>query len=347
MKQLGIEQLRNKFFHKDSLKCSNEIIKNDQIDLIITDPPFAINARSLDKHYHRDESHVIDGYVEWSADSYFAKTRCWVREAERILRPGGSIYVVSGYTHLREILNALDESSLKERNHLIWKFQFGVSATKKFVTSHYHVLYYTKPGGEVTWNQYCRYGQLDKTDTGASRQYQDLEDVWTINKEYKPGKKKNKNELPTQLLAKMIQYSSNPDDLILDFFLGGFSTAIVAKGLNRDSCGFEISEDAYQHGVEVFQETEAGCLLNPPLVPIGVNDKPLNQGKPISDVERSEILKAFADGKKFGARKKEVMEEVMGNYQRGYWSIEKILKEAGGWTNLNASIDTETIHGRG
>ena len=114
-----------------------------------------------------------------------------------------------------------------------------------------------------------------------------------------------------------------------------------------DSCGFEISEDAYQHGVGVFQETEAGCLLNPPLVPIGVNDKPLNQGKPISDVERSEILKAFADGKKFGARKKEVMEEVMGNYQRGYWSIEKILKEAGGWTNLNASIDTETIHGRG
>ena len=99
------------------------------------------------------------------------------------------------------------------------------------------------------------------------------------------------------------------------------------------------SEDAYQHGVEVFQETEAGCLLNPPLVPIGVNDKPLNQGKPISAVERSEILKAFADGKKFGARKKEVMEEVMGNYQRGYWSIEKILKEAGGWTNLNASTD--------
>ena len=39
-----------------------------------------------------------------------------------------------------------------------------------------------------------------------------------INREYKPNQIKNKNELPTQLLIKMMQYSSNENDLICDFF---------------------------------------------------------------------------------------------------------------------------------
>lgn len=48
----------------------------------------------------------------------------------------------------------------------------------------------------------------------------------------------------------MILYSSNPDDLVCDFFLGSFSTAKVALSLGRQACGFEINKNAFDYQME-------------------------------------------------------------------------------------------------
>jgi site-specific DNA-methyltransferase (adenine-specific) len=53
--------------------------------------------------------------------------------------------------------------------------------------------------------------------------------VWTIRREYHPGQKKNRNQLPSKLLARMIQLGSRPGDLVCDFFLGSFSTARASR----------------------------------------------------------------------------------------------------------------------
>ena len=72
-----------------------------------------------------------------------------------------------------------------------------------------------------------------------------MEDVWYIRKEYKTGEVKNKNELPRALVRKMLQYSSNEGDVVADFFLGGFSTAIEAKAAGRIPVGFEANPLAF------------------------------------------------------------------------------------------------------
>ncbi|MBU4334566.1 MAG: DNA-directed RNA polymerase subunit beta, partial [Candidatus Omnitrophica bacterium] len=92
--------------------------------------------------------------------------------------------------------------------------------------------------------------------------YQDREDVWIINREYKPGKIKNKNELPKALLRKMILYSSNPDDIVCDFFLGSFSTAKVSICLGRRACGFELSKIAFDDFEEDSEEREIVRFYN-------------------------------------------------------------------------------------
>lgn len=313
------------FYNEDCISGAKKYLADNSIDLIVTDPPYGISGDKLDKHYNRNEDNVISGYVEVAETDYPNFSLAWIKEAERVLKPGGSIYIVSGYTHLRHILNALAETSLEERNHIIWKYNFGVYTKTKYVSSHYHILYYTKPFGKVTFNTYAFYADSEKDEAGGSLNYQDREDVWIINREYKPGQIKNKNELPKSLLTKIIMYSSNPDDMVCDFFLGSFSTAKVAIGLGRNACGFEINKNAFDYQIEIMKEIKKGELIETlRKVP---NNKLFQQGKPLSDKEIKDIVEEYNNYYKSGYTKKNVIELLSEKFGRGYFSISKILSQ--------------------
>ena len=120
----------------DCIEGAKRHLEDNSIDLILTDPPYGIEGESLHKHYNRDENNVLDGYIEVTQEDYADFTEKWIEQAERVLRPGGSIYIVSGYTNLRHILNALASTSLKEVNHIIWKYNFGVYTKNKYISYH-------------------------------------------------------------------------------------------------------------------------------------------------------------------------------------------------------------------
>lgn len=311
------------FYNIDCIEGSRKYLKDNSVDLIITDPPYGIDGDKLHRHYNRDESNVIEGYVEVPKEKYFEFTQKWIKEAERVLKPGGSIYIVSGYTNLIHILNVLQQTSLKELNHIIWKYNFGVYTKNKFISSHYHILYYTKPGKKHTFNTNAFYADFEKDDQGRSLNYLDREDVWIINREYKPGEIKNKNELPKQLLMKMILYSSHPEDLVCDFFLGSFSTAKVAIALGRNACGFEINPNAFNYQIKEVQKIKKGEWLDDlRKVP---SNKFKQQGQSISLEEKNKILQEYIELKK-SFSKKETIEKLCEKYQRGYWSILNIIQ---------------------
>jgi len=303
----------------DCIEGAKKYIQDNTVDLIITDPPYGIEANRLHQHYHRDEEHVIEGYVEIPVDQYAHFSRQWIREAERVLRPGGSMYIISGYSNLRDILNALYETSLTEINHLIWKYNFGVHTRKKYISSHYHILYYTKPGGTVTFNTHARFGPGEKDARNGSLNYQDRQDVWVINREYKPGEIKNKNELPTELISKIMQYSSKENDLVVDFFMGGFNTAKIAIGLNRRVIGFEINHHSYQHHINEIQLLKPGYLLA--TLRRGENQQPQNQRKRWTDEERHYLIKRYKDIYTKLKHKRQTIRILESEFGRGYFSI--------------------------
>lgn len=310
----------------DALTLARQL-PDDSVDLLITDPPYGIEGDTLHKHYNRNEEFVLDGYAEIPAAEYPEFTRAWIEQAARVLRPGGSAFIVSGYSMLLPILTALKDAGLVEVNHVIWKYNFGVSTTRKFVSSHYHILYYEKKGGRRTFHQFARFGSKDRrNEKGGSALYADLEDVWVINREYKPGQVKNKNQLPYALLAKMIQYGSSPGDLVFDFFLGSFSTAIAAKGLRRKYGGFEVNPIAFEHGSRSLAAAEEGWLEA--TVPTGRDDRPARSGEPLTEKESSEILRFVQRRQERGDTKKDAVAQAMTHFGRGYWSIEKLLKRA-------------------
>jgi len=242
----------------DCVEGSLKKMQASSVDLIICDPPFGIGESSFGRYYNRDNSNVIEGYVE-IPDKYDVFSMEWIGAAKRILKDNGSMYIVSGWTNLADVLNAVNRNNLFVINHIIWKFNFGVFTRKKFVTSHYHILYVKKnKKSKVTFNKSCRFSSEQKDSSGGSLVYQDMEDVWNINKEYHRGVQKNSNKLPESLVAKMIQYSSNEGDVVCDFFLGNFTTAIVAKKLKRIPCGFEINKASFDLGMQTLENTNEG-----------------------------------------------------------------------------------------
>ncbi|MDD1681783.1 MAG: site-specific DNA-methyltransferase [Methanoregula sp.] len=216
-------------FHEDRLYEGDALdllpqVPDGSVDLIVTDPPFAIDFKAQRLNYNRKGSNVLEGYQEIPEAEYGKFTKRWIAEAERVLSPTGSMYIFSGWNRLRDILEGIDDAGLTTVNHLIWKYQFGVFTKKKYVTSHYHILFVVKDQKRYTFNKIDHYP----------------EDVWVINREYWKGRKKTPTKLPSELVKKILSYSSNPGDLVLDPFLGSGTVAVVSCQEGRHFLGFEV-----------------------------------------------------------------------------------------------------------
>ena len=234
----------NKIYNQNCIDGMKDIPDN-KIDLVITDPPFAINFKSKKANYNRIASRVLPGYNEITKENYYEFTLNWMSQCFRILKEGGSMYVFSGWNNLGDILNAIEKIGFITVNHIIWKYQFGVVTSKKFVTSHYHCLYVCKNNNERKFFPYSRFDKNAKTSDGRSLHYNDKEDVWNIKREYWTGDEKTPTKLPAEIIKKILEYSSEEKDVVFDPFLGSGQVAVVSKMLKRKYLGFEIVKEYY------------------------------------------------------------------------------------------------------
>jgi site-specific DNA-methyltransferase (adenine-specific) len=239
-------------YNQSCIDGMREHVADGSVDLIFTDPPYGIDGDGLDVHYHRDESNVVQGYIDVPLSQYAKFSLDWISECARVLRPGGSLYIVSGYTNLHHVLNALHSTDLEEINHIIAKYSFGVSTKNKFVSSHYHVLFWQKPdkkGQKRTFNSNWKY--TDQKDS-----YHDRLTVQDMPRAHNPGQTKNKNQLSEDFIEKFIMYSSNRGDTVMDCFGGGFTTARTALRYGRNFIGFELNKHAYDAFVPTLSQVE-------------------------------------------------------------------------------------------
>ena len=67
----------NLYYLGDCIEGCRKHVGDNSIDLIITDPFFAIEGDKLHKHYNRKEEFVIDGYIEVPASEYQDFSIAW------------------------------------------------------------------------------------------------------------------------------------------------------------------------------------------------------------------------------------------------------------------------------
>ena len=229
---------------KGHIMPADEFLKNheNEADLIFTDPPFGIEGHKLDRHYKRNQKLVIKGYKEAPSDNYEEWAYEWIKHLDKALKPNGSIVIVSGWTHEADIQHAMKRTGKFELvNQLVWNFNFGVHTKRKFVTSHYIILWYCKKGAQPYFNRNAFHDDWERNLFGGSMVYEDLQSVIKINKEYQQNCTRYQNQLPRRLVEKIIKHLSQPGDIILDPFAGSYTIPIIAAELGRNGYGGDIN----------------------------------------------------------------------------------------------------------
>ena len=167
----------------DRISDSNNIegmkkLQAESIDCVIADPPFGLSFTGKESLYNRDCRFVRNGYREIGSD-YEKFSEAWIGELTRVMKKTATAWIFSGWTNLFDVLNALKRTDLTLINHIIWRYQFGVFTDRKFVTSHYHLLFLAK-SKDYYFNKIMHYPL----------------DVWEINRTYRERGSKERDETP-------------------------------------------------------------------------------------------------------------------------------------------------------
>ena len=260
----------NKFYCGDNLQvldylltnkeAFNQIQSNGGVKLIYIDPPYNTGRVFKNK---QEETCYIDKFNDINDYLNFMYPR--LKKAYRLLSDDGSIYVHIDW-HVGHYLKVMmDEIFGKDNfsNEIVWSYGKMASSSKKFLSNHDIILFYKKSPNayfkpvKVKLNEPIKRlarenvnGVLKNArnpdgtvkyviieEKTVDDNWGDIPRVMAANKEYinYPTQK------PLRLLERIIKASTNPSDIVLDFFAGSGTTLTVAEQLNRRWIGVDNS----------------------------------------------------------------------------------------------------------
>lgn len=183
------------------------------IDLVLTDPPYGMNYQSswrTDKH----EKIENDISLEWIEP--------FIKESFRILKDNTHIYIFC------------NDYAISDFRHILEKVGFTVKRTLVWVKNNH-------TSGDLE-GDYANKTEFILYAHKGRRLLNDGRDTNVLffnraNCDEHPTKK------PEDLFAYLIKKSSNKNEIVFDPYLGGGTTCIASKMLNRNYIGCEISPE--------------------------------------------------------------------------------------------------------
>jgi len=208
-------------------------IKSNSVDLIIADPPY-----NLGKNYG-------NGSDSMNFEEYIQFTQKWTKEASRIIKQTGTLYVFMGFRFISYLYEILEkENSLNFVNWICWHYTQGIGKTKGFSPRHDDILIFTK-SSNYTFNLDSirvpqKYYRSRNNMRGANPG-----DVWQFSHIHycQDNRQDHPTQKPEGLIERMVLASSNDGDFVLDPFSGSGTTLRVCQQLNRKCIGIELNEE--------------------------------------------------------------------------------------------------------
>lgn len=227
-----------KLYQGDSLK----LLKNfpsESIDVIATDPPFFLSNGGITcqkgKMVSVDKGDW-DKELTMSIDEFY---QSFLKEAKRILKPDGTIWVFGTMHSIFTMGYLLQKLDFKILNNVTWQKTNPAPnlSCKMFTHSTENIIWAKKYPKSTHYYNY----QLMKEINGGKQ----MKDVWTTSTTKKSEKTygKHPTQKPLEIMDKIILSSSKEGDTILDCFMGSGTTIVSAYKLNRKAIGIELEND--------------------------------------------------------------------------------------------------------
>lgn len=260
--------MTNKIILADNLTYLKTIPDNS-IALVYADPPFNTGRTQSRKAIqttlsesgltgfggNKYERNDVGEYASFndSFDDYIGFLKPRLNEVKRILAPNGSVYIHIDYREAHYVKILMDEIFGRDNfiNEIIWAYDYGAKSKKRWATKHDNILFYAKDKNNYTFN-YDKVPRIpymapklagpEKAAKGKA-----ITDVWfhTIVPTNSREKCSYSTQKPLGILRRIVQVSSNPGDLCLDFFAGSGSFGMACAENDRKFIMIDNSEMAF------------------------------------------------------------------------------------------------------
>jgi site-specific DNA-methyltransferase (adenine-specific) len=243
-------------------------LPSDSIQLIYIDPPFNTGRMQSRQQLRTIESDQGDrtgfqgkryttevlgeqGYRD-QFDDYLAFLEPRLRESHRLLAPNGSIYFHIDYREVHYCKILLDQIFGRDAflNEIIWAYDFGGRSKKRWPAKHDNILWYAKDPGNYIFNYddiaripYMAPGLVseEKAERGKLPTDTWWHTIVGTNSHEKTGYPTQK---PLGILRRIIQASSLPGGLVLDFFAGSGTTGAACLEFGREFILIDNNKEA-------------------------------------------------------------------------------------------------------
>ena len=236
-------------FCDDSIEFLKDI-ESESVDLIFADPPYNIKKAQWDVFSSQKE------YLDWSLT--------WIKEAQRILKKDGSLYIC-GFSEILADIKYLASPIFRSCKWLVWYYRNKANLGNDWGRSHESILHFRKSSSfifnidevRIPYNEhttkYPKRTQAESSQYSNGKAYEwephpmgakpkDVLEIPTIsNSSWE--KYPHETQKPVELLRKVILSSSNPESIILDPFGGSGTTFAVAEAYKRKWIGIEKNEE--------------------------------------------------------------------------------------------------------
>jgi site-specific DNA-methyltransferase (adenine-specific) len=240
----------------DNLDALAEI-PDASIPLIYIDPPF--NTGKTRVHQRRSHERADDGdhlgfggrryrtilhgqasYAD-DFDDYLDFLEPRLIEGRRVLAPNGSFYLHLDQREVHYVKVLMDSifGRASFLNEIIWVYDYGGRARNRWPAKHDTILFYVKNPKEYVFNRdeidrepYMAPGLVTPEKAALGKL---PTDAWwhTIVSPTGAEKTGYPTQKPLGVLKRIIRASSNPGDVVLDYFAGSGTTGEAARQLGR------------------------------------------------------------------------------------------------------------------
>ena len=212
------------------------------VDLVFADPPYNLQ---LGGDLFRPEGSRVDAVDDdWDKFATFADydsfTRAWLKEARRILKPNGTLWVIGSYHNIFRVGAALQDEGYWILNDIIWRKSNPMPNFRgtRFTNAHETLIWASRSeDSRYTFN----YRAMKALNEDLQMRSDWLLPICAGGERVKgkAGAKAHPTQKPESLLYRVLLACSNPGDVVLDPFFGTGTTGAVARRLGRHWIGIE------------------------------------------------------------------------------------------------------------